>query len=80
MVNLDWTRLGLLLVDWCMILRPYSLLLVLGGFVLAIPAMLAGFQRLREVSGGPLGELCVGAGLFLQALTIAAWWGPALLR
>lgn len=53
-------------------------LLILGGLIMVIP-LAFGFTKLREKSGGPLGEVCMAIGLVAHAFLLILWWGPTLL-
>lgn len=62
------------------VLRPYSLPLLIVGTVLLVYVALAGVESLRRRTYGPMGEVLLAIGAGCHLLLMAAWWLPAWLR
>lgn len=80
MLEFDTAGFVAALIDLCLTLRPFSILFLIAGVLLLAPVLTVGMDKLRQKSGGPLGEVLGILGLAMQAVTLALWWGPALLR
>lgn len=57
--------------------RPVTLLLVILGASVLVPVFTVGFEKLRNLTNGPMGEVLLGVCLLCHGLVLASWWIPA---